>query len=398
MNRLLKLLHRFNNLLKKIISLAKFKLFEKKINKKSIHLHDSILGEAREKHHSNNIAIREDVRIMRENLLSLFKDKFKDKSNIRLLIHLPSFEKSPGGFSLFYNLYESIKFLGVEVETLNFGEPIALSLHNFKPNFFISSDNEIFKKQIDWKSIAKYRKENTLKIGLTASLEEYGNTPLSERLLWAKNNKIDFFYSFRTPEYLQTRLEYKPYFDNGYKIFSIEFGANILIYYPVNGIFKDLDYVFLASSNPDKRERYYSWLSNIFKKSFGFINGPGWTHSRSFASREIHSLLYARAKVGINLHINDSIDQASELNERTYILAACGVPQLVDQAKLLNERFSSNCYFEGKNPLEYDELFDFILNNPEEANYRAMNALKEVYSKHTTLHRADGFIKNLLTI
>ena len=70
----------------------------------------------------------------------------------------------------------------------------------------MTSDHESYRQQIDWPKVLKYKKENQLKLGLTASLEEYGNTPLKERLQWAEKNRVDFFYSFRNDEYIKTRM------------------------------------------------------------------------------------------------------------------------------------------------------------------------------------------------
>jgi len=98
------------------------------------------------------------------------------------------------------------------------------------------------------------------------------------------------------------------------------------------------------------------------------------------------------------LHIDDSIDWASELNERTYILAACGVPQLIDNAKLLDGRFSKQAIFKAKNPHVYANMFEYMLNNKDECQKRAIKAMEEVFDKHTTFHRAEGFILELIRL
>jgi hypothetical protein len=55
--------------------------------------------------------------------------------------------------------------------------------------------------------------------------------------------------------------------------------------------------------------------------------------------------LYSRPRVGINLHIKNQAGNASELNKRIYMLAACGVPQLIDNAMLLTSRFSPGFFY-----------------------------------------------------
>lgn len=395
---------RFNRI-KRYINAIKFRIFENKIDKRTWQNHDEIL------HWAESLASLSESELqgqilasdqpivkkgfeLRQKVLGEFKDKYTNEA-LKIMIHLPSKESSPGGHSLFSNMAESFKFIGIKTELLYVGEDIKEKLNQFQPTIFLSSDHKSYTSIIDWNVINEYKKSHNLQVGLTASIEEYGNTPLKQRLNWAKSVGIDFYYSFRAHEYLNTRSEYKPFFDYGYKILSVEFGANPIQYFPLSIINKDLDYVFLASSNGDKQKRYFKWLSKLVHNHSGFIDGPGWHKLDRWASQPTHKFLYARAKIGINLHIDDSMDWASELNERTYILAACGVPQLVDNAKLLPNRFSDETLFVATNPNEYEELFEFMLNNPKECEKRALKALEEVYEKHTTFHRASSFINQL---
>lgn len=374
--------------------------FEKKIHPNTWTDHDEILGHAMnpflesEESYSSCSDIVKRGRELRSLALIGFREKYSSIGNLRIMIHVPPKHISPGGHSLFSNLVESIQYLGIPCERLLWGEPTDDRLESFKPNVLMSSDNNAYKKEIDWSAIQKYRSETPLKVGLTASIEAYGNSPLRGRLEWAKSQDISFFYSFRSPEYLRARSDYAPFFSEGYSIHSIEFGANPLHYYPVEAV-KDLSYVFLASSNPDKQSRYEEWLTPILSKYSGFLDGPGWSRVGSCAQTKLHKFLYARAKVGINLHIEDSIEWASELNERTYILAACGIPQLIDNPLLLKDRFSKETIFQANSPSEYNELFEYIIHSPEKEFKQPMLALEEVYAKHTTFHRAESLINQL---
>jgi hypothetical protein len=380
-------------------------MFERSLNRAMSANHDAVVDWAEEMaiHARAGCSGREDSALVNvevegvvKSVVDSFRSKFAGSENgLRILIHRPPFSRSPGGFSLFNNLAEALKFIGIPTSCLDWSENLREMLCSFSPSVFITSDSLEYLAKIDWRVLKEYRKKKRCYLGLTASLEEYGNSPLLPRLKWGSEHRVDFYYSFRTSEYLKARVAYRPYFDSGYNIISVEFGANPLLYFPVPSIPRDLDYVFLASSNPDKRERYYQYLSVVFREYPGFINGPGWRHSRRYAGADLHRFLYARAKVGINLHISDSIEWASELNERTYILAACGVPQLVDDAKLLPSRFSADAFFVGRTPEEYLKLFREVLSNPKEANRRAGIALNEVYSRHTTFHRAQSFANAL---
>ena len=333
---------------------------------------------------------------LRKKCLDEFKNKLSDDSALRILIHVPSIKDSPGGASLFSNLAQSLKYMGVKAEILPWDhDDLDALLASVRPNILLSSDHQTYLDKIDWRAIYRYREKEVLKIGLTASIKEYGNTPLVPRLKRHRRNAVDFFYSFRSPEYLNMREQYQPFFDYKYQIHSVEFGANILVYSPVIGVERDIDYVFLASTNPDKRSRYYEYLSNILSGHVGFLDGPGWIKNARWADQASHRYLYARAKVGLNLHIQDSIDWPSELNERTYILGACGVPQLIDHPMLLSKRFRLEGMFVAESPKQYEELFKYILNHPHEADKRAVLAMEDVYARYTTFHRAEGFAREL---
>lgn len=377
--------------------------FEKAIHPDTVSLRANILGWAGRAvadvgsyEHSDlyknadSVLVRQGYQLTHE-IRDQFRDKYSFLENLRVLIHLPSPSVSPGGYSLFSNLINSLNYIGVYAKPLNWDEPIEDVLQSFRPTVLLTSDSGAYLSQINWQDVAKYRNTNLLKIGLTASIQEYGNTPLLERLEWAERQGVDFFYSFRSRAYLETRKEYNPFFLRGYEILSVEFGANPLIYYSVPSIKRDLNFSFLASVNQEKWQRYFSFLKPIFSKHVGFIDGPGWSFSQNFEFKpERDRYIYARSKIGLNLHIDNQIDWACELNERTYMLAACGVPQLVDKPKLLFDRFSTESLFVADSPKEYEDLFVYMLENPVEAERRALNAQREVFSSHTTFHRAEA--------
>lgn len=331
-----------------------------------------------------------------ESLKNAFRNRFVSQDGMRILVHLPGAVVSPGGYSAISNIMQSLTFIGVPVRCFGDEGVTGQLLTEFRPTVLLVGDYKPFLAAIDWNAIEHYRKRNRLIVGLTASLEEYGNSPLSERLIWAGGHDIDFYFSFRSQRYVTLRREYAPIFDAGYRILSIEFGVNPLVYYPVPVVGRDINYVFLASSNRDKLPRYISWLGPLFSEYPGVIDGPGWFGAGNFAfNADRDRYVYSRAKVGINLHLEEQITWACELNERTYMLAACGTPQLVDNPKLLGEYFSVDAFFVASSPREYTDLFRELISAPESCQGAVLNAQREVFERHTTFHRADGFVREL---
>ena len=384
-------------------SWAKFQ-FDRSIHASTIKNHDKVIADAELALRNKEIYESEDAYAKSHDLLvqqgytlrqqaeKIFKDKYSGKSTERIAIHVPDPAFSPAGYSLFTNLAESLDFVGVPTHILGWNCNTREAIEKFKPTVLLTSDHASYLERIDWEAIGKYREANYLKIGLTASLAEYDNTPLHDRLGRAKINQVDFYYSFRDEEYVNQRNEYKPFFDAGYKILYLPFGANISHYYPVAGFERDIDFVLIAT----KKREHAIFMKDIVKRHYGFIDGPGWKHAPRFQfNRERDRYIYARAKVGLNVHLPEQIDWACEVNERTYQLAACGVPQVIDHPKLLDKLFSKDALFIADTTKQYLEYFETIINDSETGQKRALIAQKEVFNKHTTYHRADSFMQQL---
>jgi hypothetical protein len=385
---------------------GKFDRFQASVRGSTWENHDTILGWAQSR---LEMASLEDAQQtddplvargieLRRDVAARFHDRHRHLAqNLRVLIHVPNFEDSPGGFSLFSNLISALNFIGIPSRPLQWSDSTADVLSTFRPTCLMTSDHDSYLSRIDWNAVLMWRKAHTLLLGLTASLEGEGNTSLAHRLVSAKEYGVGFYFCFKASEYVDSRSEYKPFIQEGFPLLSIEFGANPVHYHPIVRDVKDLDYIFLASSNPEKQNRYLRFLSPIVKKFHGFIDGPGWSRISHYAPAPTHKYLYSRAGVGLNLHIEDSILFPSELNERTYILAASGIPQLVDNAMLLPNRFRADSVFVADSPKEYLDAFLSILSNPEEAARRSANALEEVFERHTVYHRADKMVTELVS-
>lgn len=373
-------------------------------NSATVHQHDAILAEAeralvnRDTYENIEACLNSPDPLVQQgtrlklNLDASFKDCMAGVSEERILIQVPDARFSPAGYSLFSNLMESLNYIGIPAQALGWNDDSQQALESFKPTVLLSSDNYEYLRRIDWDAIAKFKSVRRLRVGLSAALEEYESTPLMPRLAWAKAQDIDFFYSYRDEDYVKSRKEYIPFFDAGYQILFIPFGANTLHYFPVAGFERDLNYVLMAS----RKREHIAYLKNIARQYSGFLDGPGWKQVRHFQfNRERDRYIYARAKVGLNVHLPEQIDWACELNERTYQLAACGVPQLIDHPMLLNKFFGSNSFFIAESPSQYDELFDELMRNPSLGVEKALHAQREVFASHTTLHRAKSLIDQL---
>lgn len=372
-------------------------------NRETLNSHDLVLAEAEAALLNSSVhenlesclnstdpVVRQGTRL-KIDLQSQMKDSCIESAE-RILIQVPDARFSPAGYSLFSNLLESLNYIGIAAKALDWNEDIDGALQSFQPSVLLSSDNPEYLKRIDWLRVNQYKQASKLRVGLSAALEEYESTPLLPRLAWAKQHQIDFYYSYRDEDYVRSRSEYQPFFDEGFQIIYIPFGANILHYYPVTGFERDLNYVLMAS----RKREHIQYLKNIMKNYSGFLDGPGWKQVKSFSfKRERDRYIYARAKVGLNIHLPEQIGWACELNERTYQLAACGVPQLIDHPMLLNKIYGRESFFIADSAKEYEEIFNALISNPQMGVDKALYAQREVFAAHTTLHRAKSLIDQL---
>jgi hypothetical protein len=379
-------------------------VFNLSLRRETIAMYEQVLAAAeaalarREEHESDDACLASPDPVVRQGwalkqqVEGEFRNRYAGKTVERILIQVPPGDHSPAGYSLFTNLAESLEFIGVPTRILAWDSNTHEVLDDFQPTVLLTSDHDGYLQQIDWGAIAGYKRGNRLRVGLTASLQEYGNTPLGPRLEWARRHGVDFYYTFRDEGYVTSRAEYRAFFAAGYKMVYLPFGANILHYYPIAGFERDLDFVIMAS----RKSEHMSYMKNIVRRHCGFIDGPGWTHVRNFRfNRERDRYVYARAKVGLNVHLPEQLQWACEVNERTYQLAACGVPQLVDHPLLIDRLFSVGALHAADSPREYGRTYEAMLADWLRAQEQALQAQREVFASHTTFHRADSLMMQL---
>ena len=313
----------------------------------------------------------------------------------RVLLHLPPPEVALAWSSNVRNILDGLRYLGIEADVLAWDSSIEESLERFHPNILMTIWHRDYLERIDWELIRRYRKRSPLLIGVNAPEEElYGSEIVDDLLRWSSSTRVSFFFKDRPKTYVQG--SYPRLWAAGYEVISLDYGANPLLYHPVQGVAVDLDYVFLGSLHRDKWSRYLSHFSPILSRHAGFLLGPGWpTGPQTTLPSETHRFIYARAAVGLNLHHGAQLSTPVDMNERTYNLAAAGVPQVVDSPMLMKERFSDEAFFCANSAGEFQELFELALKDRREATRRASLAHEEVLKNHTMFHRLAEFLVDL---
>jgi len=332
---------------------------------------------------------------LRRESLDAYRDKYAKRPDLRVLIHLPPAAASMGGNSLFSNWLDGLRYMGVPCEPVETGQTTNNHIERFKPTVFFTSDHVSYLRWIDWPRLRAYRERRPMALVLTASAEHDGNTPARPRLKLARERGVDFFVSFREAEYITEHLS--DWTREGFDVLSIPFSANPTGQFHVPFEPKPLDYVFLASINPEKAPRYWAYFSGLLPKYRGVINGPGWGQDGLMLARPYHPYMYALGAVGINLHVPISLNLLTEINERTFILACCGAFQLCDAPQVLRRFFPETAVPSATSPAEYSEKFAYYLKQPDARMPFQLESLKAVYAGHTIFHRMTIFLERALT-
>jgi hypothetical protein len=354
------------------------------------------------RNHKNYLQEIEHSNIEEDPVLKKYRDEVLEgyanknaKSNLRILIHLAPLSMSPGFHTVAKSWIDTFNYLGIPCEALVFNEDVEKVLDSFKPNVFLSLVDPSFSQNIDYKEIAKYKQRHTLLVGLRIAINIREKGLIRKHIDWGKRNNVNFFYTHTSQKFINEFKYEKPFLDSHIKLISVEFGADILNYFPLNRTSNQLDYVFFGSMNYFKRTRYVSYFSKIIRKYDGIFAGPGWPGFSKQIPLGYQKSLYGIASAGLNLHIDEQIQYPIELNERTYLLAASGIPQIIDAPKILLEKYKENHLYISKNPEEYVRNLEYVLNNPLESKERAVHAFKYTLKHHSYFKRLQPLISYL---
>ncbi len=330
---------------------------------------------------------------LRETILSRYKDYFSNES-LSFFLHLPPEMVSIGGRSWMLNFGSAMEFMGIEVNYFWSQFPAE---HLTEKNIILSIGAETFMKNLDWTLLNQLKKHHDVKIGLQCSTDitnkELLNKYISSYLLYS----VDFFYSFHSKDFVEESELLNLSKKKGFNIYSIEFSANPLVHFPEQYVKCDFDFAFLGSGNYDKINRYCNYFYEPFRQFKGLVAGPGWKWTPDFKMiPKRDGLLYSCCKVAINLHIDFQIINSNEINERSYQLAAYGIPQVIDNPKILTKKFDRIGLI-ANTPDEYLHQIRRAIANKQEADAGSKSALMEVYHRHTTFHRVESFIEKFKT-
>jgi len=116
------------------------------------------------------------------------------------------------------------------------------------------------------------------------------------------------------------------------------------------------------------------------------LAGTGWPHGIGELSIEEAAELYQCARICPNFHVERQLREFNEVNERTYLIPACGGFQIVDRPVALRSMFAEEELVSAANPSEYHRLVDHYLGHPEERFPFVRAGMRRVWRDYTLFH------------
>lgn len=324
---------------------------------------------------------------LRDGLLNDYKDMYTKKS-FKTLILSPDNGAWKYSFQSWKNILEH---MGVSVDIIYEIDP-KVDYQSY--NIFIGIANKYF--------INKMQSNQTIinivnKIGIGAKDSFNGNLTQDDTDV-LKTLYKDHIFSFLVSSGNDVTIKniFSEWIRHGINIYSIPFGFNPLIHFPESAEV-EYDYFFVGHNSYLKAEETKKYLIPIVNKYQGLLRGTGWGESFTEISPNDVRYYYNRAKINLNYHLQIQKRYKCEVNERTYIIGACGGFQLVDNPMLIKELYSEKEIAIAKDHKQYLEMFAHYLNKPDERINMAYKAMVKTYKNNSSLfHRMESMINTML--
>lgn len=318
---------------------------------------------------------------LRQNLLNQYKDKYSSRQ-LKALLYAPPNGAWKYGFITWKHL---MNYMGIDADIVfDIDEAVNSIDYNM---LFYCADSSFMEKIISNKTISAIPH----KVGLISKETFFDSSDYTQRDLQnislVKQLNSDFLISSFSEKSIH--ITFKKWLDSGISIRCVPFGFNPIIYYPEEAI-ELYDYFFVGTNSPLKIEETQKYLLPIVSKFNGILRGANWGETTSELQPHNSRFFYNRSRINLNYHLEAQKHTENEINERTFIISACGGFQLVDNPKLISSYYSDKELAVANDEKDYYEKFIYYLNKPQERHEMAFKALVKTYdNKCSTFHRLD---------
>lgn len=309
---------------------------------------------------------------LRDQVLEQYKNKYAE-TQARLLLH------RPGNGALKYlmdNWRDVLNHMGIPTETMDWGADNREAFKRFGPTTFVTVADPSYLEQLDLAFVEQYRREHHLSVGHISTFEH-------------RYEPCDFLITFHLDPSRDEvmRKAHLP-------LLSLPFGINPIEHYMRPGP-EVWDFFFVGTNSPFKMDETRAYLQPILENYSGLLAGTNWPTGLGELPIKDSVYFYQSARIYPNFHVKRQMREFNELNDRTYIIPACGGFELVDNPVALHELFTPDEMAVAESPSAYREMFDHFLHHPEERRRYILSGMRRVYSEYTLFHTLDRLAAHL---
>lgn len=321
--------------------------------------------------HSRNRLMIENHKL-RDSVLAKYKNRYSG-SGRRILLHRPS----NGALKYLMDSWAQVlNYSGIETRVLDWGEKTAPCFEEFRPDVFVTVADPAYMAQLDNDFIKRYRRREKLTIAHISTFEhEYP--------------PFDLLLTFHLDPSRDPRMAANPH-----PLVSLPFGINPLLHYMRPG--RDIwDYFFVGTNSPRKIERTKDYLLPIVQRYRGILAGTKWNIGIGELPIRDAAELYSYATIYPNYSTPRHMTEFNEVNERTFIIPACGGFELMDSPAALSELFDDDELAAADSPEQYLDMFEYYLHNPDKRLPVIERGMRRVYRDHTLFGVLDRLLGQL---
>ena len=308
---------------------------------------------------------------LRDSVLREYLGKYEGTRE-RILLHRPA----NGALKYLMDSWaEVLNHMGIPTSMLTWGSSTREAFHSFRPTVFITVADPSYSAVLNEDFIARYRGERRLKvarIGVTHRIDP-----------------TDFVITFHLDP------QNDPRFANVDKpLLSLPFGINPRRHYMRPG--KEVwDFFFVGSNSHLKTDTTNQYLMPIVDRYRGILAGTNWQVGLGELTIAQAAPMYGMAKIYPNFHLPWQYETVDEINERAYIIPACGGFELVDNPAAMRTLYEPDEMAVAKSPAEYHDMFAHFLAHPEERTPYIARGMRRTYRRHTLFHILNRLAQHL---
>ena len=155
------------------------------------------------------------------------------------------------------------------------------------------------------------------------------------------------------------------------------------------------NFFFVGTNSHLKLARTDAYLSPLIGKYNGILAGVGWPVGVGEMPLQDSSLMYNFAKIYPNYHLDNQVVNFNEVNERAFIIPACGGFELTDNPKAMRELFRDDEMAIADTPDQFAEMFDHYMSHPDERLELTRRGMNRVWKEYTLFHVLSRLIQFL---